>query len=470
MLTRLEVDGFKNLRDVAIELGPFTCIAGPNGVGKSNLFDAIEFLSLLATHPIMEAAQRVRRSDAERSADPRDLFWTDGTRRAETMKFAAELIVPATVHDAFRREAEASITFLRYEIDLGYQAPTGLATRGHLVLRHESLRHIKLSDAHTRLRFPHKKREFRDRVLRGRRSGDAFISTVAAADGQLVTRIHQDGGSRGQPRPSPTELAPMTIVGTTTQASDPTILATKREFESWRMLALEPSAMRSPDRFRDPPRLDASGAHLAATLYRLATSGDPPDPEATYARIARRLADLLAVDSLRVERDDKLELLTLMLRLRQGPELPAKSISDGTLRFLALCLLEADPEATGLLCMEEPENGIHPARMSAMADLVRSIAVDPTRQPGPDNPMRQVLVNTHSPLFVQQQRADDLLLAVEVTARAAGGRPLRLTRFKPLAGTWRCHDDEPGTLRVTIADYLSDPDGAALHLFEEAAR
>ncbi|MCR2053564.1 hypothetical protein NSA19_12095 [Actinomyces bowdenii] len=48
MLTRFEVSGFKNLRDVAVDLGPFTCIAGPNGVGRSNLFDAIDFLGAVA--------------------------------------------------------------------------------------------------------------------------------------------------------------------------------------------------------------------------------------------------------------------------------------------------------------------------------------------------------------------------------------------------------------------------------------
>jgi len=40
MLTRLKVTGFKNLVDVDIKFGPFTCIAGANGVGKSNLFEA----------------------------------------------------------------------------------------------------------------------------------------------------------------------------------------------------------------------------------------------------------------------------------------------------------------------------------------------------------------------------------------------------------------------------------------------
>jgi AAA15 family ATPase/GTPase len=48
MLTHLEAHGFKNLVDVRAEFGAFTCIAGANGVGRSNVFDAIEFLPHLA--------------------------------------------------------------------------------------------------------------------------------------------------------------------------------------------------------------------------------------------------------------------------------------------------------------------------------------------------------------------------------------------------------------------------------------
>ena len=48
MLTRLRVQGFKSLIDAEVRFGPFTCIAGANGAGKSNLFDAILFLRDLA--------------------------------------------------------------------------------------------------------------------------------------------------------------------------------------------------------------------------------------------------------------------------------------------------------------------------------------------------------------------------------------------------------------------------------------
>nr|WP_242046569.1 AAA family ATPase [Cylindrospermum sp. FACHB-282] len=60
MLTRLKVSGFKNLVDVDVRFGPFTCVAGANGVGKSNLFDAIRFLSAIADRPLIDAALSVR--------------------------------------------------------------------------------------------------------------------------------------------------------------------------------------------------------------------------------------------------------------------------------------------------------------------------------------------------------------------------------------------------------------------------
>ena len=73
MLTRLRVSGFKNLVDVDVSFVPFTCIAGTNGVGKSNLLDAIVFLSALADRPLLDAALSVRDQGAK-TGDIRGLF------------------------------------------------------------------------------------------------------------------------------------------------------------------------------------------------------------------------------------------------------------------------------------------------------------------------------------------------------------------------------------------------------------
>jgi len=94
MLTRLRVSGFKNLVDVDISFGPFTCIAGANGVGKSNLLDAIVFLSALADRPLLDAALSVR-DQGTKTGDIRGLFHHVGDRFDEEMSFYGDRHVRA---------------------------------------------------------------------------------------------------------------------------------------------------------------------------------------------------------------------------------------------------------------------------------------------------------------------------------------------------------------------------------------
>src|SRR5262245_14575569 len=107
MLTRLEANNFKNLIDFSVDFGPVTCVAGPNAVGKSNVFDAIQFFSLLADHTLMEAALEVRGSDKD-TTGLEDLFWTDGVQRSREFSLAAEMLVDENVTDEFGRPARAS--------------------------------------------------------------------------------------------------------------------------------------------------------------------------------------------------------------------------------------------------------------------------------------------------------------------------------------------------------------------------
>lgn len=463
MLTRLEVDGFKNLLDVRVDFGPYTCIAGTNAVGKSNVFDAIQLLSFLADLPFMEAAQRVR-GDGSYSSDPRTLFWGAGQGDPGRLTLAAEMIVPRDAEDDFGREVRPTTSFLRYELTLRYRPPApGAGSRqGRITLESENLRHINRSEVPDRLPWRNSKSKFRDSVIFGRRSGTAYISTTPDDSGGVVN-VHQDGGSRGKPRTSPASRAPRTVVSTTTTSDDPTILAARREMQQWRMLALEPSAMRAPDPAAGPNRIGADGAHLASALFRMAN--DSPD---VYAEVAAAAAALTGVREVSVDLDTHRELLTLQARLGQGPVLPARALSDGTLRFLALCIINADPEFRGLICMEEPENGIHPGRMERMVDLLRRLAVDPTEQPGVDNPLRQVIVNTHSPYFVQLQAPDDVLFAEPVTMKDRSGNIVTSMRLLPLADTWRARKAAPTISRAAIVDYLSEPPNAQLRLLFDA--
>lgn len=458
MLALLEVDGFKNLLGFSATFGPFTCIAGDNGVGKSNIFDSIEFLALIADRSLAEAAQEVRSSRRDGAGEPQHLFTLGLDRRP--IRMAAEMVVPGSVEDDFGTRVKPSITFVRYEVQIGLDPAERPARHGRLVVEHESLRHINRGDAARHLGFPHSAKDFRSSIVTGERRGGPFISTEQG-NGRIT--VHQDGGSRGRPRRQLPTRAATTVLSTINTADDPTILAVRREMQSWRRLALEPTALRASDRFTDPATMASNGRHLAAVLHRVAHSaaqGSTPDD--VYARIGSRLSGLAGLDvrKLWVDVDEVRDLYTVMVEDGDGRSLPARSLSEGTLRYLALCVIQEDPQMTGLITMEEPENGIHPANLGEMVELVRDLAVDAHLPPGPDNPLRQVIVNTHSPAIVQLVGAEDLLMASEHPV-ALDGLTVPALRVDGIQGSWRAPAGH-GVTRASLLPYVSTPPGAQL--------
>ncbi|MFA5203579.1 MAG: AAA family ATPase [Lentisphaeria bacterium] len=433
MLTRLKVNGFKNLRDVDVRFGPFTCIAGTNGVGKSNLFDAIRFLALLADQKLMDAAIAVR-SEGERSLDVRNLFSLCGGSYAEKMRFEVEMLVPPEAVDDLGQTATAKTTFLRYTLELCFRTPAngGGINSGMLEITLEELTYIQKGDAEENLPFNPSKAWRQSAVQGACRS--PLISTTKGIDGSkehIIVKMHQDGRS-GRTTLHPAANLPRTILSTSSASESPTALCARREMASWTLLQLEPSALRRASDFKAPNHLAGNGAHLAATLYHLAESAN--DAEAIRCQVANRLAELLGgIDKVWVDRDDKRELLTVFLRDRNQTDLPARALSDGTLRFLALAVLELDPGVQGTICLEEPENGIHPERIPAMLKLLQDIATDPRFPVGSDNPLRQVVINTHSPVVVQEI-PDDCLLVAENALASTGTSSVR---FSCVSNTWR---------------------------------
>src|SRR6266404_195617 len=111
MLTRLEINGFKSFHNFAINLRPFQVFIGPNGVGKTNLFDAIVLLAHLAGDNTLADAFRQSRGEIA------ELFtyFPDGTR-AKLMSFAVEMLIPRGVTLEAGKALEVSSNRLRYEL------------------------------------------------------------------------------------------------------------------------------------------------------------------------------------------------------------------------------------------------------------------------------------------------------------------------------------------------------------------
>lgn len=439
MLTRFKVNGFKNLLDVDIYFGPFTCIAGANGIGKSNLFDAITFLGSLASKTFLEAAQGVR-DEQGRTGDVRNLFHRTGERYCDRIDFEAEMIIPSEGKDDLGQKAIATSTFLAYNLSIGYRGPNSSSFLGPIELLKEELTYIRKGEASAHILFENDLK-WRKLVTAGKQDShrtSPFLSTEEQ-NGQRIVRVHQDGGSKGRPIPLDAAGLPRTVLSSINAAEGPTITLARQELRSWRLLQLEPSKMRTPDLFDDPKKIGADGSHLAATLHRVALQRGASQAENVYSELTNKLASLIEdVRSVTVDADERVRRYTLQVQQKDGTRLPAMALSDGTLRFLALAIYDLDPDATGVICLEEPENGIHPERIPAILDLIKGIAVDPNEPAGVDNPLRQVIINTHSPAVVAGIDGEDLVVAgvvedVHEIERLWFRKPV----FRALKDTWR---------------------------------
>jgi len=450
MITRFRVNGFKNLRDVDLHFSEFTCIAGPNGAGKSNLFDAIQFLSHTASKTLLEAALAIR-ADGAMSSDPAHIFCFDHPVGFRGIDFIVDMIVPKVAYDDLNQQARATFTFLKYELSLVERA-AGNGDSGLQIIK-ENLTYHPWSKASRLLNFKNTA-AWRQSLMQEAKGGNRqfFISTKTE-DNKTVIQRHQDGGSSGKPYPYLASNLPRTVLSIANATESPTALCAKREMEAWRFLALEASSLRAPDDFTESNIMDSHGRHMPATLHRLMqTEGLGPD---VGDRIAQRLTELIEnVKGIRVDPDPVRRAYSILVADHSGNEIPARGLSDGTLRFLALAILEQDPLVTGVICLEEPENGIHPKRLPAMIALLKEIAVDAQEPCGDDNPLRQIIINTHSPTVVAEVPDSSLVIAVDRTAYYQE-RLVHTPSFLGLPDTWRERVSGEAVARGLLIPYLN---------------
>ena len=91
---------------------------------------------------------------------------------------------------------------------------------------------------------------------------------------------------------------------------------------------------------------------------------------------------------------DVSDLGEVELRLKEnGVAIPARVLSEGTLRLLGLLSLTGADTPPSLIGFEEPENGVHPRRIELIAELLKTLS-------GIGH--SQFIVTTHSPLLADR--------------------------------------------------------------------
>lgn len=145
----------------------------------------------------------------------------------------------------------------------------------------------------------------------------------------------------------------------------------------------------APLRFPQPAdlpndKLSEDGKNLGLVLNRL---------KRDYPRASDRLLKELCQLYDGIEAIDvSIEGGTVQLFLREGDiTVPATRLSDGTLRYICLLAVLCHPNLPPLVCLEEPELGLHPDLLPGLADLLRDASE-----------RSQLIVTTHSDVLVDK--------------------------------------------------------------------
>jgi predicted ATPase len=414
MITRIEIDGFKSFADFALDLEPFTVIAGVNGVGKSNLFDALRHLRRLVGRSPASGPSTLRSAFESDRGTLQDLFTRgpDG-RWCERMRFSVDLLLPGTIMDLYGVEAELTHRRLRYQVEIAW-------VEGEPRLRFEQLSPIRRKEDDFLRKHPHLQATVP--AAHGR-SGSDFLST----EGDRVLVAQDQRG--GRKHPIPLAATAGTALSSINDVTFRHAYAARKALTDLVFLHLEPEALRRPSSFAAPTRLETDGQGIASVLARLKRS----HPHA-FERISRDIALIVpGVVGIDVLDDAAKELHVLAVELADGTRLPAPLASDGTLRLVALATMVHDPDVTGTVVLEEPENGVYAGRIDELLGLLHAFVAAPPS----DATQRQLLATTHSvPLVQAIRRADvteSLVFAYLKRVVRSGREAIRATTMAPVS-------------------------------------
>lgn len=359
MLKRVKIYNYKSLKNVEVTLPPLAVLFGPNAVGKSNFLDALQLLSKLTTcKTLKEAFNPPYRGKPLESFS----FGTGGFKEllsAESLRFIIEVDVElsSTVIEAVNRQ----IREMKQTLPLGKQTtseqeppkqPTDSETRKLATVRERYLRYrieVEILPRSGFLRVVDEYLAALNTKGEPNQNRKPFLS-------QVENRLHLRMEGQAHPIYYERYLDHSLLSLPHYPPHYPHLVAMRRELESWFFYYFEPrERMRATNPVKEVRHIGLMGEELAAFLNTLKVLD-----QRQFKAVEQALKTLMpSIDGIEVEVN---ELGEVELRLREeGIPIPARILSEGTLRLLGLLALSGAKEAPALIGFENPKMAFIPA-------------------------------------------------------------------------------------------------------------
>ena len=341
MLQEFRVDNFKSLINVVFKPQGANLLLGTNNSGKTNLCQALRFVSRSSLFPLDECADEVAVGR---------FGMTNFSLDEPTTDFYVRAGVP---HDE-----EGLLTF---EYELTVSPPRKRFGDAVVRLEREILRASGESDAVVllenvagRVRLLHEK-DFRE----GR---ERYVETTAPTDATMLQRLYD-------------------------LETNPMANHFKHYLRDWTYYDLSPAAMRGSAHKPREVVIATDGSNLASVLYWLKTANERAYRK--FLKVVRKIEPELDLINFYPGAENNVFMFFEDLN---SHSLSAMDASSGTLRFLALAyilLTQPGSNSSPLCIIEEPENGIYVGFMKTLFEMV---------EPSPDH--RQLIFTSHAPYFI----------------------------------------------------------------------
>jgi predicted ATPase len=332
---------YRSLKSIRMDMAGVNLFIGENGVGKSNLYRALQ---------LIQAAVRGRLAhEIAREGGMASALWSGKRRSGDPVRIKLEVELLDEVQ---------ALSFL-YRVEAGLRPPKAAAG----------------------FAFEPQVKEEELKVDAGR------PVTVMKRAGPGIFVRNAAGRMEEYPEQALTSETAIALLGDA--GHYPEIGTFRRAIDGWRFFhgfrTDRDSPLRSPCLAVTAPMLDEDGSNLAAVFATLFhTRQDTVD-------LDRAIADAFGGARLIVPQPQEFAEFSLVFPDFPLRQFSPRELSDGQMRFLALAGALLSYRKPRFIALNEPETSLHPDMLPALADMIAQASTD-----------SQIWIVTHSELLAAE--------------------------------------------------------------------